>query len=139
MRRHRACRGSEIDPSGNGDVPAGLFISAKERRRRTAQHRHDLIRRKRLKLTEHRSKVLGVLGDRFVGENLDIGPDRGLLHALRVHAIERDVVADDRDAADALALEPAHEAERNIAIGRDRLEGVVIAADAGSVDEVLAC
>ena len=40
-------------------------------------------------------------------------------------------------AADALALEPAHQGDDDVAIGRDRLEGVVIAANAGSVNEVL--
>ena len=38
-----------------------------------------------------------------------------------------------------LALEPAHEGEGDVAVGRDRLEGIVIAANSGSVDEVVSC
>ena len=138
LRRQRARRGGEIDASGYRHAPAGLLIGAKERRCRRAQHRYDPIRSQRLKLTEQRTKVFRVFGNRLVGENLDIGPKRGLRHRVRIDVVERIVVADDRDAVDALALEPADEAERDVAVGRDRLEGIVVAADARGVDEILA-
>ena len=97
----------------------------------TRQDGHQPIRRARLELVSNGAK--SVVSAASVSWSVTLMPAslRGLRHRHRIGMRKATRIGDDRDRLHVLRHQPMHQAPRDIDLGGDRLEGIVVAPGAG--------